>query len=515
MRGLVIVSRDDHGVAHDGSAGVSPEGWLPDRVSVGALTRAFPPEVVDRVVATTDTREIRRRLLPARLVVYFVLALWLFRGPNCGYGRVMVKLVEALYHRRRGQQLLDGVLDPDGWVDAGEGRRWRPPNISSLSRARTRLGADPLHMLFEQVAGPVGAPDAAGVFCCGLRVVSMDGSSTDVPDTKENDEYFGRPSNATRAGAFPQVRWVVAAESGTGALIGAAIGAYTVGEQTLARDLLGAFGPGMLVLADRNFLSHTLARDVLATGAHILWRAPAAFALTPTPVLPHGRHLAPRHPPRRPRRRRLPRPAAPRTPQRRPADHRAGHRVHRAHHRPGRRRAVLGAVLPGHRPARPRGLPGAGSGVRLRDAVGSRDRDRPPQDRHGRRPAGAAQQRSRGRGPGDVGPVRGLPGHPHPDRSRRRRRWHPTREDQLPARPGRGDRLGHRELSPLTSLTWPWPPSCSRSSTRACSSATAPTEPVHEPRRRPATSPPAKINPASYTSPGDYRSTASDPTAPC
>jgi len=74
----------------------------------------------------------------------------------------MVKLVDALYHRRRGQQLLDGVLDPHGWVDAGTGRRWRPPNISSLSRARTRLGADPLHMLFDEVAGPVGADDAAG-----------------------------------------------------------------------------------------------------------------------------------------------------------------------------------------------------------------------------------------------------------------------------------------------------------------------------------------------------------------
>ena len=34
-------------------------------------------------------------------------------------------------------------------------------------------------------------------------------------------------------------------------------------------DLLPAFGAGMLVLADRNFLSHTLVRDVLATGAHI------------------------------------------------------------------------------------------------------------------------------------------------------------------------------------------------------------------------------------------------------
>ena len=154
-------------MAHDGSAGVSPEGWLPDRVSVGALTRAFPPDLVDRVVDATDTREVRRRLLPARLVVYFVLALWLFRGPNCGYGRVMVKLVEALYHRRRGEQLLGGVLDPEGWVEAGEGRRWRPPNISSLSRARARLGADPLHMLFDEVAGPVGALDAAGVSCCG------------------------------------------------------------------------------------------------------------------------------------------------------------------------------------------------------------------------------------------------------------------------------------------------------------------------------------------------------------
>ncbi len=299
MPGLVIVRRDDLGVAHDGSEGVSPEGWLPDRVSVGALTKTFPPELVDRVVNTTDTREVRRRLLPARLVVYFVLALWLFRGRNCGYGRVLSKLVDGLYHRRRGRQLLDGQLDPAGWVDAGQGRRWRPPNISSLSRARARLGADPLHMLFDQVAGPVGADDAAGVFCCGLRVVSMDGSTTDVPDTKENDAHFRRPCNATRDGAFPQVRWLVAAESGTGALLGASFGPYTVGEQTLARDLLAALGPDTVVLADRNFLSHALARDVLATGAHILWRASASFKLTPTRVLADGMYLAVLHPARK------------------------------------------------------------------------------------------------------------------------------------------------------------------------------------------------------------------------
>jgi hypothetical protein len=151
-----------------------------------------------------------------------------------------------------------------------------------------------LHMLFDEVAGPVGAPDAAGVFCCGLRVVSVDGSTTDVPDSKaarlESKRRVRRaPSNATRDGAFPQVRWIVAAESGTGALIGATLGPYTVGEQTLARDLLPAFCAQMLVLADRNFLCHTLARDVLATGAHILWRASyadtASFTLTPIAVL--------------------------------------------------------------------------------------------------------------------------------------------------------------------------------------------------------------------------------------
>ncbi|MGH3903847.1 MAG: transposase domain-containing protein [Pseudonocardiaceae bacterium] len=108
-------------MAHDGTEGFSPEGWLPDRVSVGALTRAFPPDLVDRVVETTDTREVRRRLLPARVVVYFVLALWLFRGRNCGYGQVMSKLVDGLYHRRRAELLLEERRwDPQGWIDSGQ-----------------------------------------------------------------------------------------------------------------------------------------------------------------------------------------------------------------------------------------------------------------------------------------------------------------------------------------------------------------------------------------------------------
>jgi hypothetical protein len=286
-------------VAHDGSEGLSPDGWLPDRISVGVLTSVFTPELVDAAVDEAGAREQRRRLLPARLVVYFTLALWLFRGRNCGYGQVMMKLADGLYHQRRAADLLEGQLDPDGWVDAGEGRRWRQPNISNMARGRGKLGPGPLHNVFLQVAGPTGADGAPGVSCCGLRIVSVDGSVTDVPDSKANDEYFGRPSNQARDGAFPQVRWVVAAESGTGSLLGAAIGPCTSGEQALARDLLECLGPGQLVLADRNFLSWSLARDVLTTGAHILWRASASFTLKPVKALADGTYLAELRPPRK------------------------------------------------------------------------------------------------------------------------------------------------------------------------------------------------------------------------
>jgi hypothetical protein len=211
----------------------------------------------------------------------------------------MAKLADGLYGQQRGADLLAGRLAPGGRVEAGQGRQWWLPNISSLSRGRGKLGADPVRMLFERVAGPTGADGAPGVFCCGLRVVSMDGSVTDVPDSEKNAAFFGRPSNQSRDGAFPQARWVAAAESGTGSLLGAAIGRYTDAEQPLAADLLGCFGPGMLVLADRKFLSWSAARAFLATGAHILWRASASFTLKPVQALADGTYLAELKPPRK------------------------------------------------------------------------------------------------------------------------------------------------------------------------------------------------------------------------
>jgi len=286
-----------HFVAHDGCAGLSPDGWLPDRIVVGILTSVFPPDLVDAAVAEAGAREQRRRLLPARLVVYFTLALWLFRSRNCGYGQVMMKLADGLDQQRQNAGLLESPLGAGGLTEGGQGRQWRQPNISNMARGRGKLGPGPLHNLFLQVAGPTGAVGAPGGWCRGLRIISIDGAVTDVPDSKANDEHFGRPANQPRDGSFPQVRWVVAAESWTGSLLGAALGPYPSGDRALALDLLGCLGHGQLVLADRNFLSWSLARDVLATGAHILWRAASCLALSSVQVLADGSYLAELRPP--------------------------------------------------------------------------------------------------------------------------------------------------------------------------------------------------------------------------
>src|SRR5712691_4417660 len=67
---------------------------LSDHISLGVLTRVFPPELVDRVVAEAGRREVRHRLLPARVVVYYVLGLALFA--QASYEEVMRNLVEGL-----------------------------------------------------------------------------------------------------------------------------------------------------------------------------------------------------------------------------------------------------------------------------------------------------------------------------------------------------------------------------------------------------------------------------------
>ena len=67
---------------------------LSDHISIGVLTRVFPPDLVDRVINESGRTEQRHRLLPARVVVYHVLGL--ARFSQSSYEEVMRMLVKGL-----------------------------------------------------------------------------------------------------------------------------------------------------------------------------------------------------------------------------------------------------------------------------------------------------------------------------------------------------------------------------------------------------------------------------------
>ena len=225
-----------------------------DAIGVGILTRLLHRDLVDEVLLATGREGQRTRLLPGRVVVYFVLALCLFGGES--YEEVMRKLVQGLRYF-------------GSW--AGD---WHVPTSGALTRARARLGEQPLRELFDRVAVPHARPATRGAWLRGWRVMSLDGTVFDVPDTPQNAAAFGRTGTGAgkTAGPYPQMRVVGLVECGTRAVIGAAIGRFDTGERELAEELHSLFEPGMLVIADRNFFGRVHWAAAIENGADLLWR---------------------------------------------------------------------------------------------------------------------------------------------------------------------------------------------------------------------------------------------------
>lgn len=222
---------------------------LSDRVAVGVLTQAFPPSLVDEVLAETGRVQQRNRLLPARLVVYFVLAMCLFSGQS---------------YEEVARLLTPGLRGARCWRTS-----WVVLSTAAIWKARSRLGAAPLRQLFARVCCPVATPDTQGAFYRGWRLTAIDGTTFDLPDTKANVEVFGRPPRSGRGEqdvGCPQLRMVGLVECGTHAVFGAAAGALRTGKQALARAVLVSVRPGMLLLADRGFYGVDLWHTAAATG---------------------------------------------------------------------------------------------------------------------------------------------------------------------------------------------------------------------------------------------------------
>jgi hypothetical protein len=129
------------------------------------------------------------------------------------------------------------------------------PTRATLTSARKRLSASLLEQLCVGVVKLLAKSPArhAFAFYKGLRLIGIDGTLLDCPDTDSNRAAFGRTSNQTAHGAFPKVRVVSLCELGTRVLWRSIIGTYHQSEQLLAVPLLEFLNRGMLLLADRHF----------------------------------------------------------------------------------------------------------------------------------------------------------------------------------------------------------------------------------------------------------------------
>lgn len=242
-------------------------------ISAGVLASVCPRALIEEVLSETGRASQRERLLPAPAVVYYVMALALWRE---------APLEEVLRVVCEGLQWLG-----DGQVGAVQASK------SAISQARTRLGAEVMHQLAERVLRPLAAPGAPGAWYRGLRVMALDGSGMDVADEAANAKYFGYPGAARGQSAFPQARLLGLVECGTHAVVAADMGPYNQSEQVMASQLLPRkLAPDMLVLADRGFYGFKLWRIACATGAKLAWRVRSTIKLPIEKALPDGSYLS-------------------------------------------------------------------------------------------------------------------------------------------------------------------------------------------------------------------------------
>lgn len=247
------------------------ESKFSQALSVEALGRAVSQDTIVDVLRATGVQEQRERKLNLTVVVWLVIAMNIYTHQSVG--EVMRKLARGLRYI---------------WPDP----EYPLPNDAALSYRRYQLGAQPLARLFHQVCRPMTTPQTPGAFLFGWRLMAIDGTTEDVPDTSANAAVFGRHHTGRGASAFPQVQAVYLAECGSHAVIDAGFWPCHTSERVGGRRMLRAVTPDMLVMIDRGFYEYDMLLGVRQRQAHVLARLPAHVHPKRVQSLVDGTYLA-------------------------------------------------------------------------------------------------------------------------------------------------------------------------------------------------------------------------------
>ena len=240
-------------------------------VTVEALARAIPQSAIHRALTQHGMAVERERKLTLGLTVWLVIALHLY--PTVSIGGVLRKLARGLR-----------FIWPDPTLPL--------PGDSALAYRRAQLGAQPVVTLFQQVCQPIATPQTRGAFLFGLRVMALDGTTEDVPDTPANAAVFGRHISGRGASAFPQLQAVYLVECGTHVVVDAGFWPCHTSERVGGFRLLRSVSRGMLVMWDRGFHAFDMVVATRRRHAHVLSRLPAGVKPQVLRSLPDGSVLA-------------------------------------------------------------------------------------------------------------------------------------------------------------------------------------------------------------------------------
>jgi hypothetical protein len=239
-----------------------------------ALETAIPASAIEQALKDTKAIEDRKRALPSHLVVCLIIAMSLWSKTAM---RGVLK------------NLVDGLSE--SWVKVGS--YWKVPSKSSITEARQRVGAQVMCRLFHLIAHPLATVKTPEAFLGGLRIMAIDGTVFDIPDSVENARVFGYPGSrpGTKA-SFPKARLVILVEAGTHLIIDALICPYKIGERVRAKKLLRSMSKGMLLMWDRGLHSYAMVMATLSQGSDYLGRMPKNVKFPVDKVLEDGSYLS-------------------------------------------------------------------------------------------------------------------------------------------------------------------------------------------------------------------------------
>lgn len=252
----------------------------PSTAAVPAVTEDGSAALLGRLIPLPLLREIadrftrpdqRRRKLPLERTMLLVIAMNL--KTECALETVAEHLWVAL-----------------GWATGA--CPVDPPTKGAICQARQRMGIKPMAELFRRVCRPIGTPQTPGVFYAGLRLLALDSTREEVPDSPENVAHFGRRRLSKTLAAFPNALCIYLVECGTRALLDAICWPGAASPNAAGLRLLRAAGRGTLLLWDAGFHGLEMIRACTRRDIAFLGRIGSPVQYPVWKLLPDGSYLA-------------------------------------------------------------------------------------------------------------------------------------------------------------------------------------------------------------------------------